>query len=58
MERIRVLGPVEPGLHELAARFELHVADDPVTADGWLELQHYLKEQAISRTLHRYGNLL
>ena len=35
-----------------------HVADDPVTAEGRIELLHYLREQAISRTTHRYGNVL
>lgn len=58
VERIRVLGPVEPELRELARRRDLHVAADPVTSEGRIELLHYLKEQAISRTLHRYGNLL
>jgi RHH-type proline utilization regulon transcriptional repressor/proline dehydrogenase/delta 1-pyrroline-5-carboxylate dehydrogenase len=58
VERIRVLGPVEPELREVAAAAELHLADDPVTAEGSLELRHMVKEQAISRTLHRYGNLL
>ena len=58
VERIRVLGAVEPELRDVAGDAELHLADDPVTAEGSLELRHMLKEQAISRTLHRYGNLL
>jgi RHH-type proline utilization regulon transcriptional repressor/proline dehydrogenase/delta 1-pyrroline-5-carboxylate dehydrogenase len=57
--RIRVL---DPGLVETvrdAAHSQgLHLADDPVTADGRIELLHYLREQSISRTLHRHGNLL
>ncbi len=56
--RVRVLGPVEPGLRVQANRKNVHVADDPVTADGRRELLHYLREQAVSRTLHRYGNVL
>jgi len=32
--------------------------DDAVTADGRIELLHYLREQSISRTRHRYGNLV
>ena len=35
----------------------IHLADGPVTANGRVELLNYLKEQAISRTLHRFGNL-
>jgi len=36
----------------------VHLVDDPVTSDGRIELQHYLREQSISRTRHRYGNLV
>ncbi len=57
-QRIRVLGPVEPGLRVQANRRNVHLADDEVTPDGRRELLHYLREQAISRTLHRYGNVL
>lgn len=56
--RVRVLGAVEPGLQVQANRRNVHLADDPVTADGRRELLHYLREQAVSRTLHRYGNIL
>ncbi len=34
------------------------VIDAPAMANGRLELRWYLREQAISQTLHRYGNLL
>ena len=30
----------------------------PVLANGHLELGHYLREQAVSQTVHRYGNVL
>ena len=33
------------------------VIDAPVLANGRLELRWYLREQAVSRTLHRYGNV-
>ncbi len=36
----------------------VHLAAGPVTTNGRIELLHYLREQAVSRTLHRYGNLL
>ncbi len=44
----------------LAAAHAAGVAVDraPVTSVGALELPHWLKEQAVSRSLHRYGRLL
>jgi RHH-type proline utilization regulon transcriptional repressor/proline dehydrogenase/delta 1-pyrroline-5-carboxylate dehydrogenase len=56
--RIRALGRITPGLRRMAADRDLHVADDPVTVEGRLELRHYLREQAISRTMHRFGSVL
>ena len=37
---------------------EVELVDESVTASGRLELRHHLREQAISRTLHRFGNLI
>ena len=58
VDRVRVVGTTEQALHTVANRLGLHVADGPVTDEGRVELLHYLREQAISRTMHRYGNLL
>jgi RHH-type proline utilization regulon transcriptional repressor/proline dehydrogenase/delta 1-pyrroline-5-carboxylate dehydrogenase len=33
------------------------VVDAPVVANGRLELRWYLREQAVSRVLHRYGSV-
>ena len=44
-------------LRKAANRAGIHLADGPVTANGRVELLHYHKEQTISRTLHRFGNL-
>ena len=57
-ERIRVLGQVPTRLREAANQAGVHLADGPVTASGRVELFNYLREQAISRTLHRFGNLV
>lgn len=56
--RIRLIGSIDDGLRGAANAAGIHVADDAVTANGRIELLHYLREQAVSRTLHRYGNLL
>ncbi|MAU13339.1 MAG: proline dehydrogenase [Anaerolineaceae bacterium] len=57
-QRLRVLGDV-PEVVRLAA-IEAHVPliEAPVVSNGRIELRHYLLEQAISETTHRYGNLL
>ncbi len=58
VERVRLLGTTPPVVREAAFAAGIHVADDPVTSDGRIELLHYVREQSVSRTLHRYGNLL
>lgn len=58
VDRIRLLGQLDPAIRDAAATAGIHVADDAVTAEGRIELLHYLREQAISTTLHRHGNVL
>ena len=58
VERVRVIGEqVGEVLHRSANEANVHVAAVPVLGSGRIELLHYLREQAISRTLHRFGNL-
>lgn len=56
--RLRVLAPATQELFELANKHGVCVDTAPVTGQGRLELTHWVKEQAISRTMHRYGRLL
>ena len=58
VQRVRVVGTCSRELRVAANEAGVHIADDPVTAEGRIELLHYLREQAISRTTHRYGNVL
>ncbi len=59
VERIRIVGaPVDDRLRVAANSAGVHLVEAAVTASGRVELQHYLREQAISRTLHRFGNLV
>ena len=58
VQRVRVVGTCEPELRVAANEAGVHIADDPVTAEGRVELVHYLREQSVSRTTHRYGNVL
>jgi RHH-type proline utilization regulon transcriptional repressor/proline dehydrogenase/delta 1-pyrroline-5-carboxylate dehydrogenase len=56
--RIRVVGEA-PGLRDAAASRlgSATVLDAPVLASGRRELLTVLREQAVSRTMHRYGHL-
>lgn len=56
--RVRALGRVGEAVRHVANRRNIHVAEDPVTASGRAELRHYLREQSISETTHRFGNLV
>ena len=56
--RLRILAPATDELLSLAHAAGITVDTAPVTGSGRLELTHWLKEQAISRTMHRYGRLL
>ncbi|MGI9615366.1 MAG: bifunctional proline dehydrogenase/L-glutamate gamma-semialdehyde dehydrogenase [Acidimicrobiales bacterium] len=58
IERIRVVGTASDELCKAAAEHLVHLIVDPITANGRIELRHYLREQAMSRTLHRFGNVL
>ena len=58
VQRVRVVGACSHELRTAANQARIHVADHPVTAEGRIELLHYLQEQTITRTTHRYGNIL
>ncbi len=58
VDRLRLLGEASLGLRRAAHAAGITVDDAPVVPHGRVELLHWVREQAISRTLHRYGNLL
>ncbi len=57
--RVRFVGlaPTEHD-HRVANELGLHVITEPVLSTGRIELLHYVREQAMSVTLHRFGNLV
>jgi RHH-type proline utilization regulon transcriptional repressor/proline dehydrogenase/delta 1-pyrroline-5-carboxylate dehydrogenase len=57
VDRVRVLAPLADAT--LAACHDAAVAVDrtPVTHDGRIELPCWLREQAISQTVHRHGRV-
>ena len=55
--RVRVMGTLGSQVHQaVASRPEVALLDDVVTASGRVELRYWVKEQAVSMTLHRFGN--
>ena len=54
---LRLLAKPSESLLRAANEANLPVHDEPVLANGRLELLHYLREQAISETRHRHGVL-
>jgi RHH-type proline utilization regulon transcriptional repressor/proline dehydrogenase/delta 1-pyrroline-5-carboxylate dehydrogenase len=56
-ERVRTWEPVSTAARAAANAIGLAVIEAPVLANGRLELRWYLREQAVSRVLHRYGSL-
>ncbi|MEM7110845.1 MAG: bifunctional proline dehydrogenase/L-glutamate gamma-semialdehyde dehydrogenase [Chloroflexota bacterium] len=57
-ERVRHLGQLSHELLNAAHAAHVAVVVDEVMGNGRLELRHYLREQAISQTTHRYGNVM
>ncbi|MDO5699684.1 MAG: bifunctional proline dehydrogenase/L-glutamate gamma-semialdehyde dehydrogenase [Dermatophilus congolensis] len=54
---VRVDPAVATELHEEAASLGITLFDGPILANGRRELLIMLREQAISRTMHRFGHL-
>ena len=55
--RLRALTEIGDELAAACHALDIAVDRSPVSADGMLELPHWLREQAISQTMHRYGNI-
>ncbi|MGB1251917.1 MAG: proline dehydrogenase family protein [Candidatus Promineifilaceae bacterium] len=56
-ERVRLFGTASRPLLRAAHKLHVPILSDPVSRFGRIELRHYLREQAISETTHRYGNV-
>ena len=56
-ERVRVWEPISTAARAAANGTGVTVIDAPVLANGRLELRSYLREQTVSRVLHRYGSV-
>lgn len=55
--RVRMIGEVPQELVEAAARhINVTLITEPVTVSGRVEQRYYVREQAVSMTMHRFGN--
>ena len=54
---LRLLGPPSPSLGR-ADRVTVTVLDEPVCSHGRVELVRWFREQVVTRSLHRYGNVV
>ena len=57
-EFLRTTRPPSNFLLRAASQAGLNWIDAPFTTEGRLELRHWLREQAVSETRHRYGNVI
>ncbi|MEE4358771.1 MAG: proline dehydrogenase family protein, partial [Desulfococcaceae bacterium] len=59
LDRIRYAAPdrVPAEVFRAAARTGFYIARNPVLSEGRLEMLHYFREQTVSDSYHRYGNL-
>jgi RHH-type proline utilization regulon transcriptional repressor/proline dehydrogenase/delta 1-pyrroline-5-carboxylate dehydrogenase len=56
--RLRLLGQAELEVVIAAAAAGMTVLDEPICSHGRIEVVRWLREQAVSRSLHRYGNVV
>ena len=54
---MRVWAPLSTAARAAAHGAGLNVIEAPVLGNGRLELRWYLREQTVSRVLHRYGSM-
>ena len=55
--KVRVLGRTSDAVYARCDELGIPIDDAPVTSVGRLELLHWTREQAVSETQHRYGNV-
>jgi RHH-type transcriptional regulator, proline utilization regulon repressor / proline dehydrogenase / delta 1-pyrroline-5-carboxylate dehydrogenase len=56
-ERLRLLAPCDDPVRAASHDADIAIDETPVTHHGRVELPCWLREQAISRTVHRHGRV-
>jgi RHH-type proline utilization regulon transcriptional repressor/proline dehydrogenase/delta 1-pyrroline-5-carboxylate dehydrogenase len=57
-QRVRVLSESSEALRIACNDAHVPLIEVPVVANGRMALRHFLHEQAVSQTIHRYGNII
>jgi RHH-type proline utilization regulon transcriptional repressor/proline dehydrogenase/delta 1-pyrroline-5-carboxylate dehydrogenase len=57
-DRVRLFSAPSTAVRQAAIERHVALIDEPMVSNGRLELRYYLREQAISETTHRYGNIV
>ncbi len=55
--KVRALGPISDALAARCDELGIPLDTSPVTSVGRLELLHWVREQCVTETRHRYGNV-
>jgi RHH-type transcriptional regulator, proline utilization regulon repressor / proline dehydrogenase / delta 1-pyrroline-5-carboxylate dehydrogenase len=55
--KVRILGRVDEAIYAACDEHGVPVDDAPVTSVGRIEMLHWVREQCVSQTQHRYGNV-
>jgi RHH-type proline utilization regulon transcriptional repressor/proline dehydrogenase/delta 1-pyrroline-5-carboxylate dehydrogenase len=58
VDRLRVIDSFSAALRRAANAAGTAIIDSPPLVNGRLELRYYLREQAVSQTVHRYGHVI
>jgi RHH-type proline utilization regulon transcriptional repressor/proline dehydrogenase/delta 1-pyrroline-5-carboxylate dehydrogenase len=57
VEFLRTPGPVDASILQAAYSSDMNWIQAPITSHGRLELRYWLREQSVSQTRHRYGQM-
>ncbi len=58
VDRVRTLISLPDEVRRRWHGADITIDNDPIVADGEVELRHWVREQAVSRTEHRHGRLI
>jgi RHH-type proline utilization regulon transcriptional repressor/proline dehydrogenase/delta 1-pyrroline-5-carboxylate dehydrogenase len=56
-DRLRALAPISDALLRACHRMDVTVDPTPVSAEGMVELERWVREQSVSETMHRHGRV-
>jgi RHH-type proline utilization regulon transcriptional repressor/proline dehydrogenase/delta 1-pyrroline-5-carboxylate dehydrogenase len=55
--KVRVIGTVSEAIYAACDEAGIPIDDAPVTSTGRVEMLRWVREQSVTRTMHRYGNI-